>query len=68
MPLKVKKLRAALAKAGFNQRPGKGGHTFWTHVDLPGETVTISGKDGDDAKSYQLKDVQDALRLLGAKL
>jgi len=57
-----------MAKVEFNMRPGKGSHTFWTHPDLPGETVTIAGKDGDDAKSYQIKDVRNALRLLGETL
>jgi predicted RNA binding protein YcfA (HicA-like mRNA interferase family) len=68
MPLKVKKLKAALAKAGFSQRPGKGSHTFWAHTNLPGKTLTISGKDGDDAKSYQITDVRNALKLLGGNL
>lgn len=65
MPLKVKKLKAALAKAGFSQRPGKGSHTFWTHPDIPAETITVSGNDGEDAKSYQVRDVRNALKLLG---
>ena len=68
MPLKIKKLRSALAKAGFTERSGKGSHTFWTHPKLPAETVTISGKDGDDAKPYQIKDVRDVLKLLGESL
>ena len=57
-----------MAKAGFNMRPGKGSHTFWTHPDFPEETVTIAGNDGDDAKPYQIKDVRNALRLLGETL
>ncbi len=68
MPLKIRKLKAALANAGFRWRPGKGSHTFWAHQDLPGDEVTISGKDGDDAKPYQIKDVRNALRKLGKSL
>lgn len=68
MPLKVRKLRAALAQAGFNMRPGKGSHTFWHHPNLPEVTVTISGKDGDDAQAYQINDVRNALRRVGKTL
>lgn len=68
MPLKIKKLKAALAKAGFNMRSGKGSHTFWHHPSLPAVTVTVSGKDGDDAQPYQIKDVRDALGKVGKTL
>lgn len=68
MPPKIRKLKAALTKAGFQWRPGKGSHTFWAHPDLPEDEFTISGKDGDDAKPYQIKDVRDALRRLGKDL
>jgi predicted RNA binding protein YcfA (HicA-like mRNA interferase family) len=68
MPPKIRKLKAALSKAGFQWRPDKGSHTFWAHPDLPEDELTISGKDGDDAKPYQIKDVRDALRRLGKDL
>ena len=68
MPLKVKKLKAALAKAGFVQRPAKGSHTMWVHPKLPSNPVTISGKDGDDAEKYQIRDVRNALGKLGKTL
>jgi len=68
MPLKVKKLRAALAQAGFDMRSGKGSHTFWQHPSLPAITVTVSGNDGDDAKPYQTSDVRNALRKVGKTL
>lgn len=68
MPPKIRKLKAALSKAGFRWRPGKGSHTFWAHPNLPGEEVTLAGKDGDDAKLYQIKDVRDVLRKLGEDL
>lgn len=68
MPLKIKKLKSALSKAGFYSRSAKGSHTKWRHSDLPGFTVLLSGKDGDDAKPYQIDDVEDALRKLGREL
>ncbi|HCI79843.1 MAG TPA: hypothetical protein DHW02_09140 [Ktedonobacter sp.] len=68
MPVKVRKLKAMLAKAGFMQRPAKGSHTMWIHFLLPEMPVVISGKDGDDAEKYQIKDVERALELLREKL
>jgi predicted RNA binding protein YcfA (HicA-like mRNA interferase family) len=68
MPLKIKKLKAALARAGFIQRPAKGSHTMWVHPALPESPITISGKDGDDAQKYQIKDVRDALKKVGEEL
>ncbi len=47
MPLRVHELKSQLRKAGFEQRPGKGSRTIWTHPDLPGERLTISGNDDD---------------------
>lgn len=64
MPLKIKKLKAALSKAGFVMRPGKGSHTVWKHPALPGLEITLSGQDGDDAQRYQVGDVRDTLKKL----
>ncbi len=50
-------------KAGFTCAPGKGSHTKWFHPLLPGK-LTLSGKDGNDAKPYQEKDVNKALEML----
>ncbi len=50
-----------LRKAGFTEKPAKGSHTKWSHPLLSGK-VTLSGKDGDDAKSYQEKDMNNALK------
>lgn len=66
MPPKIRQLKAELAKVGFIERPAKGSHTYWTHPALPGIAVTISGKDGTDAEKYQIKQVKEALRALGA--
>ena len=64
MPPKIRELKATLAKAGFTMRPAKGSHTYWTHPALLGISITISGKDGNDAKPYQVKDVEKYLRRL----
>ena len=57
MPPKIRQLKASLTKAGFSC-------TVWTHPALPKLEITLSGKDGNDAKPYQVKDVQDALKQL----
>jgi hypothetical protein len=64
MPRKVRQLKADMRNFGFRRRPGKGSHTKWEHHLLPDLLVIISGNDGDDAKPYQEKEVQDALRKL----
>jgi predicted RNA binding protein YcfA (HicA-like mRNA interferase family) len=64
MPLKIRQLKSKLAQAGFMMRPAKGSHTYWTHPALPNIHVTISGQDGQDAKLYQVKDVEKQLRRL----
>jgi predicted RNA binding protein YcfA (HicA-like mRNA interferase family) len=61
MPQKIRELKAALAKAGFSMRPGKGSHTVWEHPQRA-RPVVLSGKDGADADRYQEKDVRKALR------
>ena len=68
MPLKVRQLKAALALAGFTQRPAKGSHTLWVHPAIRSSGVTISGKDGEDAQKYQIKDVKNALKKTGGSL
>ncbi len=68
MPKKIRELKAILSKAGFLWQPGKGSHTKWTHPALPGVTVIISGKDGNDARSYQEKDITTTLQLLSDAL
>jgi predicted RNA binding protein YcfA (HicA-like mRNA interferase family) len=62
MPKKIRQLKQILKKAGFSDRPGKGSHTVWSHPKLEGETVTVSGNDGDDAKPYQEKQVRAAIK------
>ena len=63
MPKKIRELKNLLKKAGFIDEPAKGSHTKWSHPLLSGK-VTLSGKDGDDAKPYQERDVKNALKKL----
>ncbi len=59
MPRKIRELIAELAKAGFILKPGKGSHRKLTHPKGP--VVIISGAPGDDAKTYQEKDIRKAI-------
>lgn len=61
MPRKVKQLIADLEKAGFVNRGGKGSHRNFIHprVDRP---VVISGNPGEDAKQYQIRTVERAIK------
>lgn len=59
MPRKVRELIADLKNAGFVDRGGKGSHRNFVHYK--GIRITISGKEGDDAKPYQEKAVRQAL-------
>ena len=35
------------------------------HPQFPNVYIILSGKDGNDAKHYQIEDVQDVLRKVG---
>jgi predicted RNA binding protein YcfA (HicA-like mRNA interferase family) len=59
MPRKIRQLIKDLEKAGFTNRGGKGSHRNFLHEK--GFTLTISGKLGDDAKSYQEKIVRQRI-------
>lgn len=61
MPKKIKELKAMLAKANCICEQAKGSHTKWSHPLLEYK-ITISGKDGSDAKKYQEKDVKNFLK------
>lgn len=63
MPKKIRELKSLLLKAGFTYESGKGSHTKWVHPLLSSK-LTLSGNDGDDAKRYQEKDVNDVLKRL----
>jgi predicted RNA binding protein YcfA (HicA-like mRNA interferase family) len=61
MPPKIRDLIADLERSGFKDRGGKGSHRNFVHPKVP-RPVTISGSPGDDAKQYQVRAVQRALR------
>ncbi|MCY4341404.1 MAG: type II toxin-antitoxin system HicA family toxin [Gammaproteobacteria bacterium] len=50
MPRKIRELARLLEKAGFRRKSGK-----YIHPD--GRQLVLSGKDGDDAKPYQERQV-----------
>jgi len=52
-----------LQKAGFIllSKRGKGSHSYWVHP-LISNPIVLSGKDSQDAKPYQEKDVRAAIQ------
>ena len=60
MPRKIRELIADLQAAGFEDRGGKGSHRNFVHPKVA-KPVTISGKEGDDAKKYQERAVNKAI-------
>jgi len=50
-----------LEKAGFVNRGGKGSHRNFVHPSLK-KPITISGNESEDAKHYQEKAVQAAIK------
>ena len=65
MPKKIQELKQMLRQAGFSEFPGKGSHTNWIHPLYAGK-ITVSGKDGADAKRYQEKEIQQAIEAVEA--
>jgi predicted RNA binding protein YcfA (HicA-like mRNA interferase family) len=61
VPPKVRELIAELARAGFKSRGGKGSHRNFVHPKAS-RPVTISGAAGDDAKQYQIRAVEQAIK------
>jgi hypothetical protein len=66
MPRKLRQLKADYRKLGFtvSKRGGKGSHSKWTHPLLPGLTIVLSGRDGDDAEPYQERDLRKTIERL----
>lgn len=60
MPKKISELICELEKAGFVNRGGKGSHRNFTHTK--GVKITLSGNPSHDAKRYQERDVERAVR------
>lgn len=63
MPPKIRELIRDLESAGFANRSGKGGHRNFRHPE--NVNITLSGKPGQDAKRYQIRDVKRAIELSG---
>ncbi|BAY07512.1 type II toxin-antitoxin system HicA family toxin [Calothrix sp. NIES-2098] len=61
MPKKIRELKQWLRQVGFTELSGKGSHTNWIHPLYAGK-LTVSGKDSSDAKPYQEKEVQQAIK------
>ena len=60
MAKKIRDLIKDLENAGFINRGGKGDHRNFVHPNVR-KPITISGKEGDDAKHYQEKAVRLAI-------
>lgn len=62
MPRKIRQLISDLEAAGFVLTPGgKGSHRKFRHPRFLG-AVILSGKDGDDVRHNQEKQVRNAIR------
>jgi predicted RNA binding protein YcfA (HicA-like mRNA interferase family) len=63
--LKLRDLEAKLRAAGFveSRRKGKGSHRKWFHSAV-GRPLILSGKPGDEAKPYQVKQVDNAVAIV----
>lgn len=59
MPRKIRQLIADLKRAGFTDRGGKGSHRNFVHPKPV--RITVSGREGDDARHYQERDVKRAI-------
>jgi predicted RNA binding protein YcfA (HicA-like mRNA interferase family) len=67
--VKIRELEIMLRKAGFieSKKKGKGSHRKWFHIII-GRPVLLSGKPNNDAKPYQIKQVERAIAIIkGAK-
>ena len=65
MPKKIRELLKLYMKAGaeIDVGHGKGSHRKIKHPSLNG-CLVVSGKDGDDAKRYQEKDLETFLKII----
>jgi len=63
MPKKIRELKSLLLKAGFLCQPAKGSHSKWKHPKLA-KAIIIAGKDGNDAKLYLEKLVNETIEVL----
>jgi len=66
MPPRIRELIAELERNGFTNRGGKGSHRNFNHPKRK-RPVTITGKLGEDAERYQIKDVTNAIKEVKGK-
>ncbi len=60
MPPKIKELISELQRNGFRDRGGRGSHRNYYHP-LCTKIDTISGRLGNDAERYQIRQVKEAI-------
>lgn len=60
MPRKIRELISDLRRAGFALDRQKGSHRQFKHPSFQG-VITLSGGEGDDAKTYQERQVAKAI-------
>lgn len=60
MPRKIRELISDLRRAGFALDRQKGPHRQFKHPSFQG-VITLSGGEGDDAKTYQERQVAKAI-------
>ena len=64
MPPKVRDLISELEQAGYVNRGGRGSHRNFVHPKVA-KPITLSGKNSDDARHYQLRAVKIAIEESG---
>jgi predicted RNA binding protein YcfA (HicA-like mRNA interferase family) len=66
MPRKIRELISDYRRAGakIDRSGGKGSHRKVRHPKFAG-VVIVSGRDGDDVRRYQERDLQEFLRRIG---
>ena len=60
MPRKIRDLLKDLRQAGFVMDRQKGSHRQFKHPNLPG-VITVAGAEGDDAKTYQERQIAEVI-------
>ncbi len=64
MPRKLRELRRELQGAGYRMRPGKGSHEVWEPPLVPQFPVVLAGKDSDDSRHYNERDLRRSFQAL----
>ena len=60
MPRKIRNLLKDLRKAGFSLDRQKGSHRQFKHPNVNG-VITVAGAEGDDAKTYQERQIAEVI-------